>query len=132
MVDVVEGEDGAIVHLVEGQVEVSVAGTGDVVLEVVFGRIDWPRRFDHMQQHTGQHLLSAAVDQVCGVRTESFHLGAGSSTIDLARELTLAEIAAAEDLANAVVWENRPVAIRFVDAEDSAASRAESARTGTL
>jgi alanyl-tRNA synthetase len=134
VVDVVEGEDGAIVHVVEGVVEVSVSGSGDSELQILSGGIDWPRRFDHMQQHTGQHVLSAAVDQVCGVRTESFHLGAASSTIDLARELTLAEIAEAEDLANAVVWENRPVAIRFVDAEDTAALqlRKESARTGTL
>ena len=41
-----------------------------------------------MQQHTGQHVLSAAIDQLCGVRTESFHLGAETATIDLARELT--------------------------------------------
>ena len=134
VVDVVEGQDGTIVHVVEGEVEVSVAGTGDSRLELVSGRIDWPRRFDHMQQHTGQHVLSAAIDQVCGVRTESFHLGAGSSTIDLARELTLAEIVEAEDLANRVIWEDRPVTISFVDAEDTSALqlRKESARTGTL
>ena len=132
VVGVVDGEDGAIVHVVEGLVEVSVPGPPG--LEILTGRIDWVRRFDHMQQHTGQHVLSAAVDHVCGVRTESFHLGAVSSTIDLARELTLAEIAESEDLANAVVWEDRPVAIRFVDAEDTAALqlRKESARTGTL
>jgi len=57
-----------------------------------------------MQQHTGQHVLSAAIDRVCGVRTESFHLGADTATIDLARELTVAEIAASEDAANEVVW----------------------------
>jgi len=132
VVDVIDGEDGAIVHVVDGVVDVSVPGHPG--LEIVTGRIDWVRRFDHMQQHTGQHVLSAAIDHVCGVRTESFHLGAVSSTIDLARELTLAEIAESEDLANAVVWEDRPVAIRFVDAEDTAALqlRKESARTGTL
>ncbi len=134
VLDVVEREDGAILHVVEREVEVSVSGIGDSSIEIVTGRIDWPRRFEHMQQHTGQHVLSAAIDQVCGVRTESFHLGAASATIDLARELTLAEIADAEDLANAVVWEDRPVGIRFVDAEDSSALqlRKESARTGTL
>jgi alanyl-tRNA synthetase len=118
-------DDGAeIVHVIDG----------DAVAGPIAGRIDWSRRFEHMQQHTGQHVLSAAIDQVCGVRTESFHLGTASATIDLARELTLAEIADAEDLANAVVWEDRPVAIRFVDAEDSSALqlRKESARTGTL
>ena len=131
VVDVVDGEDGAIVHVVEGTVDVSVPGAG--YPELVTGSIDWSRRFDHMQQHTGQHLLSAAIDQVCGVRTESFHLGPVSSTIDLARELTIAEITASEDLANTVVWEDRPVTIKFVDAADPALQlRKESARTGTL
>ena len=51
------------------------------------GAIDWTRRFDHMQQHTGQHVLSAAFDRLLSARTESFHLGAEYSTIDLAREL---------------------------------------------
>ncbi len=123
VVDVIDDETG-IVHVIEG-----TPAEGSVT-----GRIDWPRRFDHMQQHTGQHVLSAAIDHVCGVRTESFHLGAGSSTIDLARELTLAEIVEAEDLANGVIWEDRPVTISFVDAEDTSALqlRKESARTGTL
>ena len=100
--------------------------------EVVTGEIDWARRFDHMQQHTGQHVLSAAFDRLFGVRTESFHLGQLSSTIDLAREVTAAEIAEAEDEANRVVWEDRPVAIRFATAEEAAAMplRKESARTG--
>ena len=130
VVDVVDGEDGTIVHVVEGEVEVSVPAPE---LQILDGRIDWPRRFDHMQQHTGQHVLSAAIDQVCGVRTESFHLGPVSSTIDLARELTAAEITASEDLANTVVWEDRPVVIKFVDAGDPALQlRKESARTGTL
>src|SRR6478735_725011 len=57
--------------------------SGDV--REVTGKIDWQRRFDHMQQHTGQHLLSAAFDRVVGARTESFHLGVDYSTIDLGR-----------------------------------------------
>ncbi len=87
-----------------------------------------------MQQHTGQHVLSAAIDRVCGVRTESFHLGADTATIDLARELTTAEIAASEDAANEVVWADRPVTIKFADAAEAAALnlRKESIRTGTL
>jgi alanyl-tRNA synthetase len=96
--------------------------------------VDWARRFDHMQQHTGQHVLSAAIDRVCGVRTESFHLGADTATIDLARELTVAEIAASEDAANEVVWADRPVTIKFADAADAASLnlRKDSVRTGTL
>jgi alanyl-tRNA synthetase len=122
--DVIEREDGAIVHVVEGP-----APQGEVRAS-----IDWERRFEHMQQHTGQHVLSAAFDQLCGVRTVSFHLGAASATIDLAREVTAAEIAQAEDATNCVVWEDRPVTIRFVDAPDAAALplRKESARSGTL
>ena len=75
------------------------------------------RRFDHMQQHSGQHVLSAAFDRMFGARTVSFHLGATSSTIDLDRELSRDDIAAAEAEANRVVWENHPVTIRFVSAE---------------
>src|SRR5579862_3895599 len=51
--------------------------------ENVEGRIDWARRFDHMQQHTGQHILSAAFERTGGYKTLSFHLGAESATIDL-------------------------------------------------
>jgi alanyl-tRNA synthetase len=100
----------------------------------VRGTIDWPRRFDHMQQHTGQHILSAAFDRRLGVRTTSFHLGADLSTIDLAREVTPDEMAAAEADANAIVWDDRPVSVRFVSAAEAAALplRKESARTGEL
>ncbi len=71
------------------------------------GEIDWARRLDHMQQHTGQHVLSAAFDRLHRVRTVSFHLGAETSTIDLAREVSAAEIDEAEQAANDVVWEDR-------------------------
>src|SRR3954471_24891063 len=110
VIDVVEGEDGSIVHVVE---------PGTLNLEPgqpVHGEIGWDRRFDHIQQHTGQHVLSAAFDKLFGVRTLSFHLGATASTIDLAREMSAAEIAAAENEANRVVWEDRLVTIRFADA----------------
>jgi alanyl-tRNA synthetase len=73
--------------------------------------IDWNRRFDHMQQHTGQHLLSAVFEELFHLRTVSFHLGADSSTIDLEGGAVDARIAAAvEARANEIVWENRPVA----------------------
>ena len=123
--DVIDREDGTVAHVVSGSL-----GAGDVVT----GEIDWARRFDHMQQHTGQHVLSAAFDRLFGVRTESFHMGQLSSTIDLAREVSESEIAKAEDDANRVVWEDRPVAIRFATAEEAAVMgmRKESARSGTL
>jgi alanyl-tRNA synthetase len=100
----------------------------------VHGDVDRDRRLDHMQQHTGQHVLSAAFDRRWHVRTVSFHMGAQSATIDLAREVSPAEIAAAERDANDVVWDDRPVAIRYATDAEAAAMplRKESARSGTL
>jgi alanyl-tRNA synthetase len=124
VVDVVDRDDGTIVHVLERELH---AGP-------IRGRIDWTRRFEHMQQHTGQHVLSAAFDRLTGARTESFHLGSASSTIDLGRIVSAAEIDRVEDEANRIVWEDRPVAIRFADAEEAAklALRKEPARTGRL
>jgi alanyl-tRNA synthetase len=130
VVDVFDQDDGTIAHVLADASADRVLRIGDAVA----GEIDWPRRFDHMQQHTGQHVLSAAFDRVFGVRTISFHLGGDASTIDLAREMTPVEIAAAEDAANAIVWEDRPVAIRFSSRDEAAAMplRKEPKREGTL
>jgi alanyl-tRNA synthetase len=124
VLDVLDTEDGRLLHVVERLPD------GDAV----HGTIDWARRFDHMQQHTGQHVLSAAFDHLLGARTQSFHLGADYSTIDLARELSAAEVARAEAEANRVVWEDRPVAIRYATAAEAATlgMRKESKREGTL
>jgi len=85
------------------------------------GVIDWPRRFDHMQQHTGQHVLSQAFIKTCGAETVAFHLGATASTIDLDRaELTGEEIAGAEAEANAVVDAALPVTATFVESAELA------------
>jgi alanyl-tRNA synthetase len=123
--EVIERDDGKIVHVVDRALP---AGA------VVVGTIDWARRFDHMQQHTGQHVLSAAYDRLFGVRTESFHLGATSSTIDLGREVSPQQIAEAEDEANRIVWEDRPVTVRYASADEarSLPLRKESQRTGPL
>jgi alanyl-tRNA synthetase len=125
VVEVRDRDDGEIVHIVETPLAVETAVHGD---------IDWARRFDHMQQHTGQHILSAAFDRLHGVRTESFHLGAETSTIDLARDVTPAEAAAAEREASQVVWEDRPVTVRFASEEDAnrLPLRKEPVRTGEL
>jgi alanyl-tRNA synthetase len=87
-----------------------------------------------MQQHTGQHVLSAAFDRLHHVRTTSFHLGTETATIDLAREVTSAEIAAAERAANDVVWADRDVRVTFATEDEARALplRKESIRTGTL
>ena len=124
VIDVVDREDGSVLHVVEGTVRRGP----------VRGRVDWDRRFEHMQQHTGQHILSAAFEHTAGVRTASFQLGAGSSTIDLIREVSAAEMTAAESAANEVIWEDRAVTVRFVDEQETAALplRKESVRKGTL
>jgi alanyl-tRNA synthetase len=107
----VQAEDGLVWHVLAAPLEA----------DSVQGEVDWARRFDHMQQHHGQHLLSAAFEQLYGLRTLSFHLGASAATIDLgAPALAAEQAAAAEDLANQVIWEDRPVLARFVSAEELA------------
>ena len=130
VVDVMDRDDGTIAHVVNVEPGTRNPEPGTLIP----GEIDWDRRFDHMQQHTGQHVLSAAFDRLFKVATLSFHLGAESSTIDLARPVRPAEIAAAEDEANRVVWEDRPVHIKYATAEEAAALklRKPSAREGTL
>jgi alanyl-tRNA synthetase len=132
VVDVIDREDGTIAHVVNANPGAAqdVAAAG----HIVHATIDWPRRFDHMQQHTGQHVLSAAFERLFGARTVSFHLGAGASTIDLARELSTGDIAAAEAEANRIVWEDRPVTIRFAEPEEAARLplRKQPTREGTL
>ena len=124
VLDVSEQDDGELLHVLDTP----------IADDAVHGAVDWARRLDHMQQHTGQHVLSAAFERVLGARTESFHLGAEASTIDLGREVSGDEAAAAEDEANRVVWGDRPVTIRFADASEAARLplRKESGREGTL
>jgi alanyl-tRNA synthetase len=123
--DVIErDEDGAVLHVVERWPQSrSVTGTIDVL-----------RRVDHVQQHSGQHLLSAAFIRACDAPTVSFHMGADVSTIDLTADLDAAAVAKAEDLANEVVRENRPVHVRFVSPDEAASLplRKEPKRAGTL
>jgi len=124
VVEAVEVDDD-VVHVLSAPV---TEGT------LVRGEIEWTRRFDHMQQHTGQHVLSAAFDRLFENRTISFHMGSEVSTIDLQREASWEQIALAEGEANRVVWENREVSIRFVTSEQASTLplRKEPAREGTL
>jgi alanyl-tRNA synthetase len=88
----------------------------------VTGAVDWLRRFDHMQQHTGQHILSQAFIETCGAETVAFHLGVTYSTIDLARaDLDGGVVAAAEGAANRVVDRALPVTAGYVTPEELAA-----------
>jgi alanyl-tRNA synthetase len=103
------------------------------------GRVDacihWPRRFDHMQQHTGQHLLSAIFQERFGLPTVSFHLGESVSTIDLRGPQPTPQILeGAVRAANAIVFEDREITVRYGTAEQFAQMgvRKQVDRTGML
>ncbi|HET8650022.1 MAG TPA: alanyl-tRNA editing protein, partial [Gemmatimonadales bacterium] len=97
------------------------------------GEIDWQRRYDHMQQHTGQHLLSAVLADRFGWATTSVHFGPVSSTIDLATDSAEPEqLREAELAANRIIAEARPVTVSFESADAAADLRKASSRTGTL
>lgn len=87
----------------------------------IFGVLDWQRRFDHMQQHAGQHILSAAFEELLGFHTISFHLGSEMLTIDLeTEELTEEQAQRAEERANQIILENRPIEPRWVSPQEVA------------
>lgn len=120
--DVVD-EGDRVVHVLDAPVAV-----GEVT-----GEVDWTRRFDHMQQHTGQHLLSAVFEEMFGVATVSFHMGAETSTIDVsASALEPRQIDRVEERCAEIVSEARPVLITFEDASADLGLRKASDRTGTL
>jgi alanyl-tRNA synthetase len=95
--------------------------------------VDWPRRFDHMQQHSGQHLLSAVLVELFNIPTVGFHLGADVSAIDVAApSLTAGQILAAEARTNEIVFENRPLSVSFHESGQELGLRKASEREGTL
>ena len=104
-----------------------------LVADRVSGRVDWPRRFDHMQQHTGQHLLSAVLADLLGYRTVAVHFGKESSTLDLtAGSLSPEETQRVEEKANEIIVQNRPVEISFEDAQQAEGLRKASERSGNI
>jgi alanyl-tRNA synthetase len=122
VVDVVD-EGERVAHLLAGPL------TG----ERAIGSVDWDRRFDHMQQHTGQHLLSAVIHELFGHATISVHFGRESSTLDLdARAIDHARLVEAESRANRLVAENRVVEVSFEEAGSASGLRKISEREGTL
>jgi alanyl-tRNA synthetase len=126
VLDVIDrDEDAAVLHVLDRALGPGVH---------VSGEIDQARRLDHIQQHSGQHVLSAAFVHACAAPTVSFHLGPDVSTIDLAAALEADAIARAENEANRIVQENRPVGVRYASAEEAAALplRKEPKRGGTL
>jgi alanyl-tRNA synthetase len=99
----------------------------------VRGQVDWGRRFDHMQQHTGQHLLSAVFESLYGMKTVSFHLGEEESTIDLETpQVTPEQMTTVERRANELIARNLGVSVGFEEAGEAEGLRKASERTGTL
>jgi alanyl-tRNA synthetase len=123
------GEDERVAHILADPLDPdALAGAREVE-----GRIDWERRWDHMQQHTGQHLLSAVLEELYGMATLSFHLGAKTSTIDIsASALTSQQIEQAEGRCAEIVAAARPVIVQFQDAAAVEGLRKASERHGTL
>ena len=95
---------GVIFHTCDGPVEIGTQ---------VAGAVDWPRRFDHMQQHSGEHILSGLLCSLYHCDNVGFHLGADTVTIDYNAELTWEQVMAAEKAANEVIWQDTPVDITF-------------------
>jgi alanyl-tRNA synthetase len=111
VINVFEREDKAIVHVLATELK------GDLV----HGVIDWERRFDHMQQHTGQHILSQAFLQVLKAETIGFHLGKEASTIDVDKApLAVSQLDRVEELTNEMVFADRPVKTYLVTETDLA------------
>ncbi len=111
--EVAERDDGSVLHILQEATPIPKGSR-------VRGLIDPDRRHDHMQQHSGQHVLSAAFVRLFDMPTVSFHMGADYCSIDLeTKSLNLQQLEAVEALANQVVQENRAVEIRFVTQEEA-------------
>src|SRR6266513_2690720 len=127
VVDCIDAESDGVLHVIQG----SVPEIGDTI----YGKIDWLRRLDHLQQHTGQHILSAAFVKLFDAPTQSFRVLAQECEIDVALDDPTDErIERAVDLANQIIWENRSMTIRQVTAEEAASLplRKEPSREGEL
>ena len=96
--------DGEIVHLCDAPLEPGTA---------VRGEIDWARRFDHMQQHSGEHIVSGLICAAKGCSNVGFHMGAETVVIDFDAPLTAKELEEIEAAANRVIWENRPFLVTY-------------------
>jgi alanyl-tRNA synthetase len=127
VVECIDDENEGVLHVIQGR--------APEVGSTVKGRIDWPRRLDHMQQHTGQHILSQALVTLFSAPTRSFRVLEESCEIDV--ELTNPTnelIERAVELANNVIWEDRQIIIKSATSEEAAQLplRKEPARAGEL
>jgi alanyl-tRNA synthetase len=128
VIDVNEDESGRIIHTLKG---------GDSIIpgRELLCTVDAARRLDHLQQHSGQHILSQAFIQACGAETRSFHLGAVTSTIDIDLHSPSDEhMRSAEEIANQIIFEDRPMRVHFMTEEQAGELplRKESAVRGTI
>jgi len=99
---------GKVVHLTDQALTVG---------STVIGRIDWGRRFTHMQQHSGEHILSGVVKRLYGFDNVGFHIGTDGMTIDFSGELSDEDLKAAERMSNETVYRNLPVRVDFPSPE---------------
>src|SRR5262249_24163916 len=123
----IDDGDNAVLHVVQGATPTRGA--------LVHGRVDWSRRLDHLQQHTGQHILSQAFVTLFNAPTKSFRVLEASCEIDVDLSNSTSEvIERAVELANNVVWEDRAITIRSVTSGEAAELplRKEPARDGAL
>jgi len=105
-------DDEEIIHILQDELREDID-------TIITGKINWERRFDHMQQHAGQHILSGALVKIWGVETVSFHLGEKVCTLDIVKDnLTPEEVKRVEDCASEIIFENRPIRRYFVEDEE--------------
>ena len=125
VLDVFEREDGTVVHVTDREVAPGP----------VRGSIDWPRRFDHMQQHSGSHVLTAAFLALFNLPPVSFHMGKTVSTLDIAASsISDEQLENIERFVNEIIFEDKPIHVRFGTAGDLASLGVlkESEREGIL
>lgn len=127
VVECIDNEDESVSHVIQGR--------APQIGSTVKGRVDWPRRLDHMQQHTGQHILSAAFVNLFKAPTRSFRVLEEVCEIDVELANPATEIIErAVELANNIIWEDRTVSINYVTPEQASEMplRKEPARAGEL
>ena len=102
----VQERDGVVVHSVDAPLSGTVTGT-----------IDWDRRFDLMQQHSGEHMISGTAHRLFGCENVGFHMGAELITIDFDRVVSMEELLTVEAEVNQAIWLDQPVQVRYYDSE---------------
>ncbi|MGE7930106.1 alanyl-tRNA editing protein [Lysinibacillus xylanilyticus] len=123
------------VEKINDEIRHYIQGDSSSLAGEVHGKLNWQRRFDHMQQHAGQHILTAAFVELFDVPTVSFHLGTEQVTIDIAVDnLTEEQLVAAEARANEIILENRAIDTKWITEEEleNYSLRKEVAITGDI